>query len=112
MSTPATTRYDRYGRPAGFYGNIQGKPEPYQIKTVSSTLQYVCYYETGSNPRAIRRISTNPGETVQQIAVGWGVWGDEANIDFYPVNSVFVVNDETMALDHVEPYNTPVAIPT
>lgn len=109
----STTRYDRYGRPAGYINPIEAKVEPFEINTVSSTLQYIRYFapSNAAGMQAIRRISTNASETVQQVAVGWGVWGEEAGMDFYPVNSVFVVNDETFALDHVEPYNTPVEIP-
>lgn len=109
----STTRYDRYGRPAGFYGNLSAEIEPFEIKTVSSTLQYIRYFPSSNSAgtEAIRRISTNESETVQQIAVGWGVWGSEEEMDFYPVNSVFVVDDETHLLTSVEPNNAPVNPP-
>ena len=106
MSTPSTTRYDRYGRAAGYINPIAGGPEPYLIKQAGSTTQYVCYYETGSDPRAIRRIVQTGGVT--QICVGWGAWADAETIDYYPVNSVFTVDDETKALVSVDPYDTPV----
>jgi hypothetical protein len=109
----STTRYDRYGRPAGYINPIEGKVEPFEVNTVSSTLQYVRYFtsDNTAGTGAIRRISTNATETVQQVAVGWGVWGREDEMDFYPVNSVFVVDDETHLLSSVEPNNTPVDIP-
>ena len=108
----STTRYDRYGRPAGYINPIEGAPEPFEIRTVG-TVQYIRYYtpDNSAGTGAIRRIATNAAETVQQIAVGWGVWGEESGMSFYPVNSVFVVNSETHALDHVEPTNTPVSVP-
>jgi len=110
----STTRYDRYGRRAGYINPIEAKVEPFEINTVSSTLQYIRYYPStnSAGTQAIRRISTNESKTVQQVAVGWGVWGQESDMDFYPVNSVFVVNNETNQLDHVEPNDTPVDIPT
>ena len=109
----STTKFDRYGRPAGFYGNLIAEIEPFEINTVSSTLQYVRYFapDNPAGTQAIRRISTNESETVQQVAVGWGVWGQESEMDFYPVNSVFVVDDDTHLLSSVEPSNTPVTIP-
>ena len=106
MST-STTRYDRFGRPAGYINPIAGAPEPYLIKTASDTVSYVCYYETGTDPRAIRRISKSGTQT--QVAVTWGDWADPASNDFYPVNSIFTVDDETKALVSVSPYDTPVA---
>ena len=108
----STTRYDRYGRPAGYINPIEGAPEPFEIKTVG-TVQYIRYYpsDNSAGTGAIRRIATNAAETEQQIAVGWGVWGQESDINFFPVNSVFVVNSETHFLDHVEPFNTPVSVP-
>lgn len=102
----STTRYDRYGRAAGYISPIEGAPEAYMVDKASSTTQYICYYETGSDPRAIRRIVKASGQT--QICVGWGAWADRATIDYYPVNSVFTVNDETKALESVAPYDTPV----
>ena len=107
MSTPATSRYDRFGRKAGYINPIEGAPEPYLIDAASSSTTYICYYETGDGPRAIRRIVEVDGVT--QICVGWGAWSARATIDYYPVNSVFTVVDETGALDHVDPYDTPVA---
>ena len=107
----STTRYDRYGRPAGYINPIEGAPEAYQIIQASATVQYLCYFETGDQPRAIRRIASNEAGTQQQISVGWGVWTNAASISYYPVNSVFTVDDETKALVSVSPYNTPVNPP-
>ena len=106
----STTRYDRYGRPAGYINPIDGAPEIYLIDNATSTTSYACYYETGNRPRAIRR-TVEVGNITQQ-AVGWGAWEDRASIDYYPVNSVFAVNSETGALVSVSPYNTPVEPPT
>jgi len=108
----STTRYDRYGRPAGYLNPVGVEPEPFEIRTVG-TVQYIRYFvsDNTAGTGAIRRIATNAAETVQQVAVGWGVWGEEAGMDFYPVNSIFVVDDETHLLDHVEPYDTPVDLP-
>jgi len=103
----STTRYDRYGRAAGYSNPIEGAPEPYVIDQATLTTQYICYYETDSAPRAIRRVVTVAGDT--QVCVGWGAWANRASINYYPVNSVFTVNDETGALVSVAPYNTPVA---
>lgn len=110
----STTKYDRYGRPAGFYGNLSAEIEPFEINTVSSTLQYVRYFvpDNPAGMQAIRRIATNESETVQQISVGWGVWGQEDQMDFYPVNSVFEVDDDTHQLVSVSPSDTPVDIPS
>ena len=101
----STTRYDRYGRPIG--APIECNPEAYLIKTASDSLQYICYYETGTAPRAIRRISKSGTQT--QITVAWGDWSDPGSNDFYPINSIFTVDDETGAMVSVAPYDTPVA---
>lgn len=103
----STTRYDRYGRPAGYQNPIEGKVEAYLVDKTSDTTQYICYYETGSDPRAIRRIVKASGQT--QICVGWGAWTDRTTIDYYPVNSVFTVNDDDKSLASVAPYNTPIS---
>ena len=66
-----TTRYDRYGRPAGYINPIEGAPEPYKIKQASATTTYTCFYETGSDPRAIRRDVQLEDEA--QACVGWGL---------------------------------------
>ena len=105
----STTRYDRYGRPAGYINPIEGKVEAYLIAQASSTTQYMCYYETGNQPRAIRRIMVDETGSLQQIAVGWGAWSNRESIDYYPVNIVFVVNDETKALVSVQPSVSPVS---
>ena len=104
----STTRYDRYGRPAGYINPIEGAPEGFLIETNTNT-QYICYYETGDQPRAIRRVMQDSTGAVQQIAVGWGAWADRATINYYPVNSVFIVDDDTKALSSVTPSNTPVS---
>ena len=103
----STTRYDRYGRAAGYINPIEGAAEPYIVDQASLTTQYICYYETGSAPRAIRRIVQVDSDT--QICVGWGAWANRASINYYPVNSVFTVNDSDKSLVSVAPYNTPVA---
>ena len=105
----STTRYDKYGRPAGYINPIEGKVEAYLIAQASSTTQYMCYYETGNQPRAIRRIMVDETGSLQQIAVGWGAWENRESIDYYPVNIVFVVNDETKALVSVQPSVSPVS---
>ncbi len=104
----STTRYDRYGRPAGYINPIEGAPEGYLIEN-NPNVQYICYYETGDQPRAIRRIMQDYSGTTQQIAVGWGAWADRETINYYPVNSVFIVDDDTKALSSVTPSNTPVS---
>ena len=100
-------RYDRYGRPAGYINPIEGAPEGYLIDQANPDTTYVCYYETGADPRAIRRIEKDTNTGITRISVGWGAWSDRATIDYYPVNSVFTVDDETKALVSVAPYNTP-----
>lgn len=105
----STTKYDRYGRPAGFYGNLSAEVEAYMVDKTDANVQYICYFETGDDPRAIRRVYKANGIT--QICVGWGAWDDRETIDYYPVNSVFTVDDETKALVSVSPYNTPVPTP-
>ena len=105
----SNTRYDRYGRATGYISPIEGAPEAYMIDQSNSNVTYVCYYETGDAPRAIRRIEKDTATGVTRITIGWGAWNDRTTIDYYPVNSVFTVNDETKALESVAPYNTPVA---
>ena len=102
----STTRYDRYGRPAGYINPIEGRVEAYLVSNSNATTQYICYFETGDDPRAIRRVVKTSNQT--QICVGWGAWADRESIDYYPVNSVFVVNDEDKSLADVLPYNTPI----
>ena len=103
----STTRYDRYGRPAGYINPIEGAPEIYLAKQTDPDTTYVCYYETGDDPRAIRRVVTTASGDIQ-VCVGWGAWEDRATIDYYPVNIVFIVDDETKALDSVQPPVEPV----
>ena len=102
----STTRYDRYGRPAGYISPIEGRVEAYLVSNSNATTQYICYFETGDDPRAIRRVVKTSNQT--QICVGWGAWADRESIDYYPINSVFTVDDETKALVSVAPYDTPV----
>ena len=105
----STTRYDKFGRPAGYYNPIQGEPEPFLIDQITnadgSTVMYVCYY--AADVTAIRRVVTTASGDIQ-VCVGWGAWEDRATIDYYPVNIVFVVDDETHELDSVEPAVDPV----
>ena len=107
----STTRYDRYGRAAGYINPIEAKVEPFEINTVSSTLQYIRYFapSNAAGMQAIRRIMQDVTGSVQQIAVGWGAWANRESINYYPVNSVFIVDDETKALVSVSPNNTPVS---
>lgn len=105
-TTPSTTRYDRFGRRVGCINSMIAQPDTYLLAQASETTKYLCYYETGSGPRAIWRIVKVSGMT--QICVGWGAWADRETIAYYPINSIFVVEDETQALVRVEPYNTPV----
>jgi len=98
-TTPSTTRYDRFGRPAGYTNPIEGAPEPYLIKQVSATTQLICYYETGDDPRAIRRVVELDNET--QICSGWGTWENAESAPQYPVNAVFEADNETGELVHV-----------
>lgn len=103
----STTRYDRYGRPQGYINPIDIKPEGYLIDT-QNNVQYICYFETGDQPRAIRRIMVDYTGTLQQISVGWGTWENRESIDYYPINIVFVVDNETKALVSVQPQVSPV----
>ena len=105
----STTRYDRYGRQAGYINPIDNKVEAYLIAQASSTTQYICYYETGNQPRAIRRNMVDETGTLQQVAVGWGTWENRESINYYPVNIVFIVDDETKALVSVQPSVSPVS---
>ena len=106
----STTRYDRYGRPAGYINPIEGAPEIYLAKQTDPNTTYVCYYETGDNPRAIRR--NVELDNITQVCVGWGACDDAETIDYYPVNTVFTVDDETKALVSVSPAVDPVPAPT
>ena len=103
----STTRYDRYGRPAGYINPIEGAPEAYLVDQSTANVTYVCYYETGTDPRAIRRIEKDVDTGVTRIAVAWAAWADRTTADYYPVNSVFTVNDDDKSLASVAPYNTP-----
>lgn len=104
MST-STSLYDRFGRLIG--SPIDCAPEAYIIDQSVPNFTYVCYYETGSDPRAIRRIEkdTTTGQT--RVSVTWAAWSDRTSASYYGVNSIFKVNDETKALVEVLPYNTP-----
>lgn len=104
----STITYDRYGRRAGSVGPAEKAPDDYIIASPNATTNYICYYETGSDPRAIRRITKDTASGITQICVGWGAWSDRASLDYYPVNSIFVVDAETKALVSVSPVNTPV----
>ena len=102
----STTRYDRFGRVIG--APIECSPEGYLIDQSDANVTYVCYYETGTAPRAIRRIEKDTNTGVTRVCVGWGAWSARASIDYYPINTVFTVDDETHAVVSVSPENTPV----
>ena len=91
-----TTRYDRYGRPAGYISPIEGRVEPYLTDKADTSTTYQCYYETGDDPRAIRRIKQVG--TVIQICVAWAAWSDRATATYYPVNTYFEVDNDTGAV--------------
>lgn len=92
----STTRYDRYGRPAGYLNPINNEVDPYLVDKSSATVTYVCFYETGTGPRAIHRI-VKVG-TVSQVTVAWGAWSDRASLTYYPVNTYLEVDNDTGAL--------------
>lgn len=93
----STTRYDRYGRLVG--SPIECAPEPFVITVASNTTQYVRYYDTGDGPGVTRRIVAVNNAT--QICVAWCAASDSASATYYPVNSIFEVDDETGAVVHV-----------
>lgn len=103
----STTKFDKFGRPAGFISPIQGAPEPYRIYKTSQTTMYIFFYETGSDPTAVRRVVELPSGQIQ-VCSGWGTQTNYAEVDFYPVNVVFEVDDETKALVSVSPDVDPV----
>ena len=99
----STTKYDRYGRPAGFIGNINNQVDPYlTLKSADKTTTYQCFFETGSAKRAIWRV--RKVGNLMQICITWAVWTtDEATLagyDWFPVNDYFEVDNETGALVH------------
>lgn len=57
--------------------NAKKEPFPYKI-AVSGDVKYVCFFETGSKPRAIHKIV---GDTV---LIGYGKWDDREKLDYYP----------------------------
>lgn len=101
-TTPSTTKYDRYGRQAGYINPINNAVEAYLTFKAPDGTIYQCFYETGSDPRAISRIKRVGGLT--QITIAWGVWVADAEtlaaLTFYPPNNYFEVDDETGALVH------------
>ena len=89
-------RYDRYGRPAGYINPINNQVDPYLVLvTADKTTTYQCFYETGSDPRAIWRIKKVG--TLTQITITWAVWTTDtaalAALDWYPVNDYFETTD-------------------
>ena len=102
MATTSTTRYDRYGRPAGYINPINNQVDAYLVYKAPDGTVYQCFFETGSEPRAIWRIAKNGGLT--QITIAWGVWQADATalaaLTYFPPNDYFEVNNETGALVH------------
>ena len=88
-------RYDRYGRPAGYINPINNQVDAYLVLQAPDGTVYQCFYETGSDPRAIWRIRTVDGVT--QITITWAVWiADAATLagyTWYPVNDYFETTD-------------------
>lgn len=92
----STTRYDRYGRPAGYINPINNQVDPYiTVVTADKSTTYQCFFETGGDPRAIWRIK-KVGQ-VTQICITWAIWTtDEATLaayTWYPVNDYFETTD-------------------
>jgi len=92
----STTKYDRYGRPAGFIPTINNEVDPYLVDKASATVTYACFFETGTAPRAIHRFVK--AGTVTQVTVAWGAWSDRASLTYYPINTYLEVDNETGAL--------------
>lgn len=106
-TTANTTRYDKFGRAAGYINPIEGAPEPYRIYQVSPTTMYIFFYETGSDPTAVRRVVQLPGGDTQ-VCTGWGTQTNFETIDYYPVNVVLTVDNTTKQLVGVTPDVDPV----
>ena len=103
----STTQFDKYGRPAGFISPIKGAPEPYRVFQTSQTTMYIFFFETGSDPTAVRRVVQLPGGATQ-VCTGWGTQENFAEVDYYPVNVVLTVDDDTKELVAVTPDVDPV----
>lgn len=91
-------RYDRYGRPAGYINPINNQVDPYltlEVKSEGVKTTYQCFYETGSDARAIWRIMEIG--SISQICITWGVWTTDAAAlaayTWYPVNDYFELTD-------------------
>ena len=98
----STTKYDRYGRPAGYINPINNQVDPYLVFKTPDGIVYECFFETGSAKRAIWRTVKVGGIT--QITIAWDVWTADAAalaaLTFFPPNDYFEVNDDTGALVH------------
>lgn len=104
----STTRYDKFGRAAGYINPIEGAPEPYRVFQTSPTTMYVFFYETGSLPTAVRRIVQLQGGNTQ-VCTGWATQQNFTSADYYPVNVVLTVDNDTHQLVEVTPAVDPVA---
>ena len=100
----STTKYDRYGRPAGYLSSINNQVDAYLTFTPDKFTIYQCFFETGSNARAIWRIKKSADGLTQQITITWDVWVEDTETlegyTWYPVNDYFEVDNETGALIH------------
>ena len=100
----STTRYDRYGREAGYINPINNAIDAYMTYTPDKFNIFQCFFETGSAPRAIWHIKKSADGKTQQITITWGVWVEDAatlaTYTWFPVNNYFEIDDSTGAIVH------------
>ena len=103
MSNP-TTRYDRYGRSAGYISPLNNQVDAYLTFTPDKFNIFQCFFETGSDPRAIWHIQKSADGKTQRITIAWDVWVEDAATlaayTWFPVNDYFEVDDVTGELVH------------
>lgn len=64
------------------------EPLPYIVDNNSDGATYVCFFETGSNPRAIHRISAGT------LGVAYGEWSKRTTLQYGEPNKNIVINIE------------------
>ena len=100
----STTSYDRYGRKGGYISPIDNEIAAYLTYTPDKFNIFQCFFETGSDPRAIWHIKKSADGMTQQITITWGVWEKDADTlaayTWYPVNNYFEIDNSTGAIIH------------
>lgn len=78
--------YNIYGVDANS-GYADREPLPYKVEEGADGATYVCFFETGNNPRAIHKI------TATSLTVAYGLWSDKESLTYKEPNKDLVIEE-------------------